>query len=399
MKILLVTPFLPHRNATHAGGRFVFWLIEELGREHDVFLMTRVSPDEAPHSGDARRICREVRILSHDISTATPGKALRRTASYLALGRLATRWMREERFDLVQVEHVEAGIGIRVPAGIPLVVDCHDVITKPKERIFCSASGGRRIPAWLAFSLTRWVERRVLRKSAMAFVRSEVDREYLAAAVPGVPTRVVPHPCGLDLTGQGRAHDGRTILFLGALHRSLNVDAVLYFAKQVFPAVREKVPDARFIVAGVNPPEALVRLDSHADGIRVVGPVEEVETAYCSATVFAAPILVGGGIIVKILDAMAVGVPVVTTTFGNEGIGAAPGKEILVADDPERFADAVVRLLRDDAENRRIGESGMQFIRGTFGKEFVAGRIDEALHGLVRRRRPPRGRTEQGGDG
>jgi glycosyltransferase involved in cell wall biosynthesis len=90
--------------------------------------------------------------------------------------------------------------------------------------------------------------------------------------------------------------------------------------------------------------------------------------------VFVSPILVGGGIIVKILDAMAAGIPVVTTKYGNEGIGAMSGEEVLVADATDTYADAVVRLLSDPEANRRIGERGRDFVRGAYSAEAI-GRI------------------------
>ena len=380
MGILLVSPFLPHRRALHAGGRFVAWLLEELGRRHDLFLVTRVSPDEAPHLEEVREACREVRPLFHEIPSGAPGRGAERIVSYVRLGRDAARWVGERRFDLVQVEHVEAAVAFRPKSGTPWILDCHDILTKPKERVYRSSEGIPRMKGWLAYQAYRAMEREVLRRCSMAFVRSGIDREYLEALGANVPIRIVPHPCGLDLSGGERRHDERTILFLGALHRPLNVDAVLFFARKVFPLVRENFPEARFVVAGADPPEVLKGLDSESGGIRVVGPVDTVEPSYLSATVFVAPILVGGGIIVKILDAMAAGVPVVTTSFGNEGICAEPGYDILVADDPEDFARQVALLLKDPEANRRIGENGRAFVRRSFGREAIV----ETIFGAYR---------------
>lgn len=382
MKFLLVTPFLPHRNAPHAGGHFVRWLMEAIRGEGDLYLLSRVSPDEAPFLDEVRTECKEIRTLRHRVATGSPGNVVERIRSYLELGRAATRWARERRFDLLQVEHVEAAVALRPPAGVPLVVDCHDVITKPRERIYRSSRGGARLLAWGIYRAARAIEERVLEKSGLAFVRSPAEGEYLRRLSP-VPYKVIPHPCRLEIGGRHRVHDGATVLFLGALHRDLNVDGVRFFVNEIWPRVRERVPAARFHIAGVNPPTSIRAMESPEKGIRVVGPVDSVEEAYLSATVFVAPIRVGGGMIVKNLDAMSTGVPVVTTNYGNEGIGAVPGEEILIADTPAAFADAVVHLLADSEANRRIGERGRDFVRRAYSPEAIRRIVVEAYRELL----------------
>ena len=388
LRVLLVAPFLPHRNVEHAGGRFVYWLVEELGRRVDLCLLTRVSPDEEPHVRDVWGLCREVRSIRYPFPPWQAGHFLTKARSYIALGRMAGDWLKRERFDLVQVEHVETGFAIRLPRGIPSVIDCHDVLTKPRERIYRDSRGITRVSSGLAFLGTRVLERRILGKFSLALVRSSVDEEYLAGLQAGIAVRRVPHPCGLDFTGRPRSHDGKTILFFGAMHRSLNVDAVLYFAEKVFPRILEKVPESRFAVAGDNPPDIVRGLAREGSRIEVLGRVDDLEGCYVSATVFIAPILVGGGIIVKILDAMAAGIPVVTTTFGNEGIGAAPDEEVVVADGPDACADAVIRLLSDPEANRRIGERGREFVRGTFSAEAIGRVVVETYRELRSASRP-----------
>src|SRR5208283_3084824 len=127
----------------------------------------------------------------------------------------------------------------------------------------------------------------------------------------------------------------------------VNVDAALYFYQKVFPLIRRRVSDAKFVIAGYGPPEELTALQKNDPGVLVTGFVDDIDECYKKAAVFVAPILLGGGIIVKILDALAAGTPVVTTSYGNEGIGAVPGRDLLVADDAEGFAAAVLRILRD----------------------------------------------------
>jgi len=118
-----------------------------------------------------------------------------------------------------------------------------------------------------------------------------------------------------------------------------------------------EVPDAEFWVAGGGAPPFLVSQLSGDPRVKVTGYVTDLEWLYKSAAVFVAPILTGGGIIVKILDAMAAGVPVVTTTYGNEGIRGVPGEDLLIADRSEEFARGVISLLKDDVRRKMLGES------------------------------------------
>jgi glycosyltransferase involved in cell wall biosynthesis len=150
------------------------------------------------------------------------------------------------------------------------------------------------------------------------------------------------------------------VLFVGAMYRDANVDAVRWFHGEILPRVRVEIGEVRFTIAGAGPPAEIQRLAT-SPGVEVTGFVESLEPLYARATVFAAPLRIAGGIAGKTLDALAAGCPVVTTTIGNDGIGATPGQHLLIADSPADFAAAVTRLLRDPAERDRLGESARRF--------------------------------------
>src|SRR6185369_12870315 len=164
-------------------------------------------------------------------------------------------------------------------------------------------------------------------------------------------------------------------------YRPVNVAAALWFYQQVFPLVREKVPGARFIVSGYGPPPVLIALANDPQ-VDVTGYVDDLDRCHKEAAVFVAPILTGGGIIVKLLDALAAGTPTVATTFGNEGVNGVPGRDLPVADSPEEFACAVVKLLTDQAYAETIGKNGREFVRQRYGRQAIMARLDE-LHAEV----------------
>jgi polysaccharide biosynthesis protein PslH len=119
--------------------------------------------------------------------------------------------------------------------------------------------------------------------------------------------------------------------------------------------------------------------------VSVTGFVDDIDRLYKTSAVFVAPILTGGGIIVKILDALAARRPVVTTSYGNEGVAARPERDLLVADDPEMFATQVIRLLTDSVLAEKVASNGRNFVRENYGLEAVIRRLEEVYKVVVER--------------
>ncbi|MEJ2696152.1 MAG: glycosyltransferase family 4 protein [Candidatus Sulfobium sp.] len=384
MKILFVSLFFPRENSFHAGGRYVFEVIRELSARHEIYLATRLEESEIPLLSGLHPFCKD--IYPYIYRTREKRGALdvlRLLLNYAGFSRFARKLSGNGDFDIVQVEWTEAGVMMK-KMKTPMVLDAHDVITKPAERRAGNLRGIRRSAHFLAYILIRNMERRIVKKFDMVFTLSDFDRKYLAGLQPGLRIRTVPVPAGLDITEKKFKKDRNTILFLASYkYRRVNVEAALYFYRSVFPLVRKEVPDAKFIAAGYGPPEELTALREKDPNVEVPGFVEDIDECYKKAAVFVAPILVGGGIIVKILDAMAAGTPVVTTSYGNEGIGAVPGRDLLVADGHEAFAAAVSRLLMDAEFAAEIGANGRAFVRRNYSRQTVISEIESAYEELA----------------
>ncbi|MGH7337030.1 MAG: glycosyltransferase family 4 protein, partial [Myxococcota bacterium] len=235
------------------------------------------------------------------------------------------------------------------------------------------ARGGARVVAWSMWRLKRALEARALGRFSGIFVLSEVDREWAERIYPGSRTEILRYPGGLGFTGLPRAEVPGRVGFLGTLQRSANAFGLRRFVQEVWPLVLERAPEAELVVAGVGAPPDLVAELAAAPRVRYLGEVDDIEAFYAAASVFVAPILIGGGIIVKVLDALTAGAPVVTTTFGNEGIRAVPGRDLLVADDFGEMAAGITGLLRDPSRRGALGRAGAEFARRSFSTErFVA---------------------------
>jgi glycosyltransferase involved in cell wall biosynthesis len=288
------------------------------------------------------------------------------------------------RLDICQVEYTETGLFWKAPRGTPGVLTFIDVMAKPAHRRYLAAQGSARPGAWAKWQITRAVEAYAASKFQCVFTLSEEDRRWANRLYPRAKARVLKYPGGIEFRGIPRRESARTLLFVGALQRPPNLEAIQWFLDGCWPAIRREIPDAELRIVGQGLPESH-RLRWSADpGITIVGPVDSVEEHYRTAAIFIAPMLTGGGIIVKILDALAAGVPVVTTTRGNEGIGAEDGKSILIADQPESFASSVVRLLRNGELRERIGDSAKQYAEHAFSAAAFASTLDETYAELMR---------------
>ena len=168
-------------------------------------------------------------------------------------------------------------------------------------------------------------------------------------------------PICIDTAAQpplSRNPNGRRVTFLGGLHYPPNAQGVLWFAEHVFPTILAQAPDAVLTVIGKQPPPELAHFNIPAANLDILGYVDDPRPYLAETGAFIVPLLAGGGMRVKILDAWCWGIPIVSTTVGAEGIATAPGQDILVADRPDEFAAHVVRLLQDPQLGARIGAGG-----------------------------------------
>ena len=176
-----------------------------------------------------------------------------------------------------------------------------------------------------------------------------------------------------DFSAEAPAH----LIYIGSMDWYPNEDAVAFFADEVLPRIQESVPDVKFSIVGGNPSARVQKL-AEKEGIVVTGRVPEIKPYFAEATVFVVPLRIGSGTRLKILEALAMGKAIVSTSVGAEGLDLKDGEEIFIADEPKVFAEAVTRLLKDPSLRRRIGESG----RARVEQDYDWRSISEKLHQL-----------------
>jgi len=235
--------------------------------------------------------------------------------------------------------------------------------------------------AWECAKVRRY-EAFVARAFDEVWAISEFDRRTIADLAGGANVVVVPNGVDGSLFAGVPGGTGRTALFVGNFDVPHNVDAAVHLARDVMPLVRAKEPSATLRLVGHG---GLDRLGLHdpARGIEARGFVPRLADAYADAAVFVAPLRFAAGVQNKVIEAMAAGLPVVTTTPVNRGLGAADGRDLLVRDDPRAFAAAVLDVLRDRALAVRLGASGREFVRRACSWDAVVERV-EALGAAAR---------------
>lgn len=231
----------------------------------------------------------------------------------------------------------------------------------------------------------RRYESRLLRRFDAVFAVSAPDREVLAGLglEPGklqlLPN--LPDPALLEQPALSFAHSGRVVLYLGTLSWIPNVEGVKRFLRRVWPLVMEAVPEARFLVAGRGAAHRLEWFARNTPSVDFVGPVDDPERLYRSSRVFVEATRSGGGTKLKVLNALARGLPVVASPLGAEGLAVVDGEHLLIRDDDAAFAQAVVALLGDEALWSRLSRAGRSLVRERYVAEVAYRVLDEALAG------------------
>jgi sugar transferase (PEP-CTERM/EpsH1 system associated) len=204
-----------------------------------------------------------------------------------------------------------------------------------------------------------------------SFVNNGVDGDYFS------PTRVYPVPY---------SPDQKVLVFTGAMDYWANADAVAWFAREVFPLVRQQIPDAYFYIVGARPSAAVCRL-THVPGIQVTGSVEDIRPYLAHAQLAVAPLRIARGVQNKVLEAMAMGRPVVATPLALEGIAARPGRDVLVADHPRQFADLVVEIMQR-GNLASLGWNARQYVLKHYNWTENLKRLEDLLEGRTSKGTP-----------
>lgn len=303
------------------------------------------------------------------------------------------RLLRRQKFDIVQIEGVHlAGYVDLIRSAAPdafLICDWHNIESDLLQRYRATAaSRARRLYAGLTVGRMRNAERRVARLLDGHFAVSASDAARIRKLAGDACVRIVPN--GVDVERFTNVRTGKErrsrIVFVGSMDYHANIDAVKWFVRDVWPEVLRKRPDLRFTIIGRRP-AGEVRSLERTTGVEVTGTVDDVADYYRSALAAVAPLRVGGGSRLKILEAMAAGVPVVSTGLGAEGLETSNGRNIILGDSASEMAEALLDLGENAVKQRWIAAAGLRFVRGGYDWSAI-GRVAVAAYEELLEGRP-----------
>jgi glycosyltransferase involved in cell wall biosynthesis len=392
MKILWICPSFLH--PTDRGGQIrTLGTLKELHKRHEIHFAALNSSknSEGPlrsseyssrhfsvdHYAPSRQSLGIIPQLAGCIVNAMP----------LAVSRYCSRKLKREIDFLIATEHYDS-IVCDFLAAAPNLADLgqcvlfqHNVETTIWQR---HAEQSHSLLKRLFFQMQarkmEAYEKKICRTAKHVIAVSEIDASRIKRMC-GIES-VTSVPTGVDVeyfAPRGVASHLSDIVFCGSMDWLPNVDACVHFLSEVLPSIRDKLPGATFTVAGRSPDAKVLKAVQGLTGVYVTGKVEDMRPCLWGSKISVVPIRIGGGTRLKIYECMAAGIPVVSTTVGAEGLRYKDGEDIVLADDPDGFAAACVRLLTDDTARDAIARKALGRAQSEFSWEAVSREFEAIL--------------------
>ena len=412
MNILFLSPWLPWPPFDGARIRILETLRFLSRRGHRITLLTKVrDPEEEANSSELEGLCE--RVVTTIVSNQTRA-VLRRLATGLVRGRPLIESFHYDSYLARQVNRMTSQYGydivhVESPFLAPYlcsvsplsrarkVLSMHNIesIRFERELQYSSPTARGFLIRSNRFFFESW-EKKSLREFDGIAAVSEVERAWIQHHAPAATVELVPN--GVDTAyfqPTPTSEAARSIVFTGLMEHPPNVDAVTWFCDEIFPTLRRKLPGICFTIVGRGPPPKVVEL-GRREGVRVTGEVADVRRYLAESSALVVPLRSGGGTRLKILQAMAMGRPVVSTTLGAEGLDVTPEENILIADTPDQFVNHIIRLLASPETASRLGTAGRQLVVQKYDWPLCLRRLESLYDRLLRDEPHPATHLAQG---
>lgn len=384
MKILYLSAWFPYPPDNGARIR-AYYLMKSLAEKHDVYLISLLQDDSDPVNAD--KLSSVCKVVSLHRSNWFRGGSLKSFLGYFSrvprsvvetFNLEVIRSVREA-IDTINPNVIIAsslGVAAYIPhdVNIATVLDEHNCEFGILKRSVETASGCiRRFRAELTWKKAMQWEKSICRRFDAVTIVSERDKQMLLKACPSLSAvHVVPNGVDTELYSHVKYNPRPAILiYNGALTYGANLDAIRFYISEIYPILRKTIPAVKLVVTGRTSGVDLTGI-ADCSGIELTGYVEDIRTVLESSAACIIPLRQGGGTRLKILEAMAAGVPVVSTSIGAEGIEAVPGKHLLIADEPFEFANVVGQVLGDDSLNRNLRTAARDLVEEKYSWKKIS---------------------------
>jgi sugar transferase (PEP-CTERM/EpsH1 system associated) len=383
------------------GGKIRSYnILRQLAKHHAVTFFSFYAAHENDVHAELNRIFERVVLIPLELPPARSARELLNYAVHLfsrepygltkyckpVVRKRLRALLQEETYDVILCDFLFAAGAIPWNWPCPKVLFAHNVEAIIWERHYKVA----RNPLWKALSWLEWkrmeaAERRYLQKADHVIAVSENDRAAFARFLD--PQKLTVTATGADtefFQPSGEKEMPNSLVFTGSMDWLPNEDAMFYFAKEIFPLIRQEVPDATLCIVGRKPSRRLQELASRVPNIQLTGWVDDVRPYLAQRAVCIVPLRIGGGTRLKIFEAMGMAKAVVSTSIGAEGLPVTNGEHLLLADDPASFAESVVQLLASASQRAKIGQAARHLVEENYSWATVSKGFAEALENVVK---------------
>jgi sugar transferase (PEP-CTERM/EpsH1 system associated) len=397
MKVLLLTHLLSYSRRQTNRIRAFNWL-KYLSQRHEIFLVSFVdSAEEMAHLEELKKYCCGIEVVLRrprrgllcrlaNIFQGAPYFILTQFTSPEMQAKI-NQVLRENKFDLIHVYSLAMAQYVCKVRGVGKILDAGDCITRHYLQEWMSPISLRdRVSSFIDWAKMRNYEPKMFFGFEKSILVNPIDREVISKKNPGLSIEVIPY--GVDLEyfqPQDVEEDFPSLIFTAGMHYLPNTDAIVHFCLHILPRIEKKYPQVKLYILGEKSCQKLNRLAEKKKNIILVGFVEDIRNLMAKASVFICPMRLGTGNKTKVLEAMAMAKAVVSTSIGAEGYNLVSGKEILIADDPENFSGAVLRLLDDKRLRGSLGVNARKKAEEEHNFEALAQKMD-AIYSAVGRK-------------
>ena len=388
MRILFLAHLFP--LPLDSGGKIKsYYTLRTLAKEHEVRVLAYVRlAEERALLDELRSLCAGVDVVPLErgalrqvgdlLTSLITRRSFIISRDFRREMREATaRILRDFEPDAIHIDHLQMAQFVDFPLPQKRILDNHNVESMIVKRVAETAvSPLTRLYASIEAPKLRSYELDICRKCDIVLTVSDEDRDALRSMDPSLDN-VRTVPIGVDaeyFQPVERKTSSRIVLSIGTMYWPPNVDSMLYFDREILPIIRKRFPDCTLTIAGQRPAPAIQALSSDP-AVKVTGYVEDVREIARDCGAFIVPLRSGSGVRVKMLNALAMGLPVVSTSIGAEGLEVKHGEHLLIADTPQEFAEAVSKLFANSELACRLGRNGRRLVCEKYAWDAVGERL------------------------